>query len=257
MHSAIYAGTIRHRRFAPVENAFRYRLFLMYLDLAELPTLFRGHRLWSAGRPNIAWFRRADYLGDRRVPLDRAVRRLVRERTETEPAGPIRMLTHLRYFGYVFNPVTFYYCFNESDTDVAAIVAEIHNTPWLERHPYVFGEEHNRHAVRRWRRYRFGKEFHVSPFMDMTIECDWRFRVPGERINVHMINFQQNRRLFDATLDLRRRAITPANLTRVLVRYPLMTAKVTALIYWQALKLYRKGAPFYPHPAKRGRNPST
>ena len=256
MHSAIYAGTVRHRRFAPVENAFRYRLFLMYLDLAELPGLFRSHRLWSVGRPNIAWFHRGDYLGDPNLPLDRAVRRLVAARTGTRPTGPIRMLAHLRYFGYCFNPVCFYYCYDDCDSDVEAIVAEINNTPWLERHPYVLGKDRNEHPARQWRRYRFRKEFHVSPFMDMDIDCDWRFRVPGERINVHMINYRQGRRLFDASLDLRRRAITSAQLSRVLIQYPLMTAKVTAMIYWQALKLYRKGAPFYVHPGKRGRPPS-
>jgi DUF1365 family protein len=252
MHSAIYAGSVRHRRFAPVENAFRYRLFFMYLDLAELPSLFRSHRLWSVGRPNLAWFRRADYLGDPQLPLDQSVRRLVRARLGTEPGGPVRMLAHLRYFGYCFNPVTFYYCFNASDTDVDVIVAEINNTPWLERHPYVFGAQHNEHSVPYWRRYRFRKEFHVSPFMDMNIDCDWRFRVPGRRLNVHMVNFEGGRRIFDATLDLRRREISTAQLSKVLIQYPLMTAKVTAMIYWQALRLYRKGAPFYPHPAKRG-----
>jgi len=252
MHSAIYAGTVRHRRFAPVENAFRYRLFLMYLDLAELPELFESHRLWSVGRANIAWFRRRDFLGDPRIPLDQAVRRLVGERTGLEPAGPIRMLAHLRYFGYCFNPVCFYYCYDEADADVAAIVAEINNTPWLERHPYVFAAQHNEHSVRHWRRYRFRKQFHVSPFMDMDIDCDWRFRVPGEKINVHMINHRQGKRIFDASLDLRRREISTAQLSRVLIQYPLMTAKVTAMIYWQALKLHRKGAPFYPHP-NRGR----
>lgn len=248
MHSAIYAGTVRHRRFAPVENTFRYRLFLMFLDLAELPIVFDSHRLWSVDKPNIAWFRRRDYLGDPQLPLDEAVRRRVQASTGTAPTGPIRMLTHLRYFGYCFNPVSFYYCYNDSDTEVAAIVAEINNTPWLQRHQYVFDREKNEHPAPHWHRYRFRKEFHVSPFMDMNIDCDWRFRIPGEQINVHMINFRHGRRIFDATLDLRRREISAAQLSKVLLQYPLMTAKVTAMIYWQALRLHRKGTPFYPNP---------
>lgn len=135
---------------------------------------------------------------------------------------------------------------------MTAIVAEITNTPWKEVHPYVFGPADNRHPVPEWRRYRFAKSFHVSPFMDMKLHYDWRFRVPGERLAVHMRVSAADGQLFDATLGLRREPLTPGNLSRVLWTYPLMTLKVVALIHWQALRLWWKGAPFYPHPAKRG-----
>lgn len=128
--SAVYEGTIRHRRREPTEHEFRYRIFMLYLDLAELPALFDGRWLWSARRPALAWFRRADYLGDPAVPLDAAVRDLVRERTGARPTGPIRLLTHLRYFGYAQNPVSFYYCFSADGSAVETIVAEVTNTPW-------------------------------------------------------------------------------------------------------------------------------
>jgi DUF1365 family protein len=130
MHSAIYHGWLRHRRHAPSRHAFRYRLFLMYLDLAELDTVFRGRWLWSARRMALARFDRTDHLGDPDVPLDRAVRDLVESRGGRRPAGPIRLLTHLRYFGHCFNPVSFYYCFDAGDTRVETVVAEVNNTPW-------------------------------------------------------------------------------------------------------------------------------
>src|SRR6185369_12012749 len=137
MNSALYSGWIQHRRFGPGRNQFRYRIFMSYLDLAELPGLFRKRWLWSAHRPALAWFRRKDFLGPSDVPLDVAVRDLVQQRTGVRPDGPIRLLTHLRYFGYSFNPVSFYYCFSAATGALTAIVADITNTPWGERHQYV------------------------------------------------------------------------------------------------------------------------
>jgi DUF1365 family protein len=254
MESCIYKGTVRHRRFSPVSHAFRYAVFFMYLDLAELPGLFRPYRLWSVEKPNIASFQRRDHLGDPRVPLRRAVLDRVEAHTGHRPGGAVRLLTHLRYFGYCFNPVSFFYCWDSSGTVLEAIVAEIHNTPWLETHPYVLGISDNEHPSATWRRHRFAKRFHVSPFMDMGLHYDWRFRVPGDRLNVHMRNLSGNDLLFDASLDVERREITARALSRVLLRYPPMTFKVTAMIYWNALRLRLKGAPFYAHPAKRNPN---
>jgi hypothetical protein len=248
MRSCIYEGTIRHRRFFPVRNEFRYRLFLMYLDLAELDAVFALHPLWSRTRPRVAWFRREDHFGDPKVPLEQAVRGLVGEKTGRAPDGPVRVLCHLRYFGLCFNPASFYYCWDADDTRVETVVVEIHNTPWGERHCYVMGAKENEHPLPDWRRHRFAKAFHVSPFIGMDIAYDWRFREPGARLDVHMIDTRSNSRLFDASLGLKRVEISRDRLTQVLVRYPLMTVKVVAAIYWQALRLVLKGAPFHPHP---------
>ena len=159
------------------------------------------------------------------------------------------MLTHMRYFGYIFNPVSFYYCFDQKDTAVETIIADITNTPWHERHAYVLGESMNE-TKNGNKRYRFTKQFHVSAFMDMNFTYDWRFSVPGDSIVVHMINRKDDTPFFDATLTMKRREISSAGLARVLLRYPFMTAKVITMIYWQALRLRLKGAPFYVHPRK-------
>jgi len=251
MHSAIYEGTVRHRRFSPVKNAFQYRLFMMFLDLDELPHLFDDQPFWSAARPNLAWFDRKDHLGDPHTPLSVAVRDLVEKKTGKRPGGPIRLLTHLRYFGHCFNPASFYYCFDGKGEQVQTIVAEVHNTPWREEHPYVLTAADNEHSVTGWRRHRFEKAFHVSPFMDMDLDYDWRFRLPGAHLGAHFILNRNGIRLFDASLRLERREITKPALNRVLIAYPFMTLKVVALIHWQALRLWNKGAPFYTHPAKR------
>jgi len=249
MHSAIYEGWVRHRRVSPVENSFRYSIFLMYLDLAEVDDVFKGRRLWSAGRFNIAYLRRKDHMGDPAVPLDTIVRDLVEKKTGKRPSGSIRILTHLRYFGHNFNPVSFYYCYDKGGTFVETIVAEIHNTPWSERFCYVLDESRNE-GTRNEKRFRFPKAFHVSPFMDMSLNYDWRFTEPGDSVNVHMISLKDGREIFEADLTVERRVITTSNLNRVLVRYPLMTIKVIVAIYWQALRLWHKGAPFYAHPTK-------
>jgi DUF1365 family protein len=251
MHSCIYEGYVRHRRFTPVHNVFQYRLYMLFLDLAELPQVFEGRCLWSYGHPNLAFFRRRDHLGHPLTPLDESVKDLVAEELGERPQGPIRLLTHLRYFGFCFNPVSFYYCYDPMGRNVESLVVEIHNTPWNEEYCYVFGKRANEHPVQGWQRFQFTKAFHVSPFMEMEIHYDWRFREPGESLSVHMNNLSREEKRFDASLTLQRSEITGHTLARVLIAYPFMTAKVVTMIYWQALRLRIKGAPVHPHPKKR------
>lgn len=247
MNSGIYEGWVEHHRRLPRQHRFRYRIFLMYLDLAELPALFKKRWLWSASRPAIAWFRRRDHFGDPTLPLEEAVRELVKRETGTRPRGPIRLLTHLRYFGYCMNPVSFFYCFDEDDRTLEFVVAEINNTPWGERHCYVL-DCRRRQTVRGRFRFEFDKQFHVSPFMPMDQRYRWTLWKPGQDLGVHMENRAEAKRQFTATMRLERRELSGVALARVLVRYPLMTARVVFAIYWQALALWIKGASFYPHP---------
>ena len=248
MHSCLYLGTLSHRRFAPRAHAFRYRLFMMYLDLAELDQVFRGRWLWSVGRRNLAWLRRRDYLGNPDVPLDEAVRRRVFEATGRRPQGPVRMLTHLRSFGHCFNPLTVYYCFDAADRQLQFVVAEITNTPWSERHSYVIDSATRKPGVEDVRG-RIKKAFHISPFMEMALEYAWRFTRPHDELEIYMSNQQSGRTIFDAHLAMRRRAISAASLVWVLLRFPAMTVQVQAGIYWQAFRLWLKRIPVHPHPA--------
>ncbi len=248
--SCLYAGRVRHRRFAPRPHVFARRLHLLYLDLAELPELFRDRWLWSAERPAFARFRRADHLGDPATPLDEAVRELVRERTGRRPAGPIRLLTQPRVAGFGFNPVSFYFCFGADGTMLETIVAEVENTPWGERHVYVLPAASARGRSPA-RQHRHAKELHVSPFLPMDMTYDWRFVGPGPRLVVHIEARREAIRLFDATLALERRELTGGALARALVARPLQPLRVFGAIYWQAFRLWAKGAPFHPHPGPR------
>ena len=246
MHSCLYEGRLRHRRFSPTENAFDYNLFMVYVDLEEMDTAFDVHPLWSARGTNVATFARKDHLGDPEVSLSEAVRALIADRTGIQCDGPIRLLTHFRYLGYSFNPVSFYYCYNRAG-QLETIVAEVNNTPWGEQHAYVLTNELNT-GTTSLARYAFGKSFHVSPFMPMDQDYVWQFSTPESALYVHMENFDQERRCFDATMRLKRVPITQSALTRVLVQYPAMTAQIVTSIYWQALKLWWKRTPVYDHP---------
>jgi uncharacterized protein len=263
--SAVYEGTVRHRRFEPIEHEFRYRLFLMYLDLSELPEVLDPFPFFSARRAAPARFRREDFMGDPGHPLDECAREAVEEATGARPSGPVRLLAGLRYLGHCFNPVSFYYCFDPAAERVEAVVADVRNIPWGERHPYVLARGERRGTVLADD---LEKTFHVSPLMGMDQTYSFRASEPGESIAVHIesrphrretANEVDKRRLsrsrrneapktFDATLNLRRRELSGRTLARMLARYPAMSLQVVARIYAQSLRLKLKGARYHPHP---------
>jgi uncharacterized protein len=236
--SAIYAGTIRHRRFAVRQHEFRYRIAMAYVDLDELPALLHGRLVRK--RPGLVRFRRSDYLGDPATSLDTAVRTLVEARLGRKPQGPIRLLTHLRTFGHCFNPVSFYYCFAPDGEQLEAIVAEVTNTPWGERHAYVL------EAGDSIPRGRFDKALHVSPFMPMDQRYTWRAPAPGATLSVQIESARDGEKAFDATLGLKRQPFT----RRSLARHPAATLRMLALIYGHAVALKFKGVPVQPHPTR-------
>ncbi len=255
MQSCIYEGRVRHARRKPVPHRFRYRVFMLYLDLDELDTVFDGRWFWSTTRAAIARFRRQNHTGPADQPLDESVRDLVEAECGRRPTGPVRLLTNLSYYGYCFNPVSFYYCFDETGDEVVATVCEVTNTPWGERDVYVLPAGR---AERSGLAQRFtgGKKLHVSPFMPMDMQYDWSFTRPGGRLAVHMVNSREGERVFDASLLLDRTEICGRSLARVLAVFPFMTAKVIAAIHWEALKLWLKRCPVHVHP-KKERNIAT
>jgi uncharacterized protein len=244
MRSALYVGHTLHRRLGPVGHSFRHPLALAYLDLAELPVLARRSRLLGIEARRPFSFRRSDHLGDPAQPLDRAVRELVEAQSGWRPDGPIALLAQLRTLGWLFNPVSFYYCFEAGSGAVGAVVADVTNTPWHERHAYVLrrrGPE---------LRFRVDKEFHVSPFLGMDLEYDFRFTEPGPALRVAITAREKGDPVLHAGLELERRELGSRALARALVQNPLATVRVSASIYAHALRLWLRGAPFHPHPAR-------
>ena len=250
MNSSLYVGYVGHRRFFPRRHQFRYKLFMVYLDLAELDMAFQGRWLWSARRPALAWFRRKDHFGDPKLPLDIHVRDWVEQQIGRRPEGPIRLLTHLRYFGYCLNPISVYYCFKADGIELDALVAEVSNTPWGEKIGYVLDVADQSGGNQRAE---FPKAMHVSPFMPMDLRYGWHSTPPGPHLAVHLDVFKGPSRWLDATLSLRRQPLNGRSMAGVLLRFPLMTLKVVAAIHWEALRLLFKRIPIVAHPPTSGK----
>lgn len=249
MYSGIFKGQVSHARKAPLRHAFRYGVYMMYLDLDELDEVFSGRWFWSTRRAALVRFRRSDHFGDPTLPLDQSVRDLVQERTGSRPAGPIRLLTNLTWFGYCFNPISIYYCYEKDGKTLETIVAEVNNTPWGESCCYVLSPHMNRGDAAT-RRFRTDKTMHVSPFMAMDVDYDWLLTMPGDDLVVRISTSADSARFFNATLVLKREEISGLSLASTLLRYPLMSFKVVFGIYWQALRLWLRGCPIYTHPEK-------
>ncbi len=218
---------------------------MLYLDLDEAPRLLKGRWLWSVRKPALLWMKRSDHMGDPERPLADCVRERVASDTGREVRGPVRLLTTLRSFGYGFNPVSFYFVYEENGHDLRAVVSEVNNTPWGEQHCYVHPWKEGGQGS-----FRFRKDFHVSPFMPMDVDYEWRFSAPGNELNVTMICRREDRGFFSARMKLQRRAISRNALAGNLLRSAVLPFKVIAAIYWQALRLWLKKAPFHTHPDK-------
>ncbi len=228
MNSAIYDGVIRHRRFAVREHVIRHRLALAYVDLDELARLPlpRG----------IVRLERSDYLPGAGSLADAA-------RSLAGTDGPVRLLTNLRTFGHCFNPVSFIYCHAGNDR-LQAVIAEVTNTPWGERHAYVLRGSGDGRVLEG----EFEKLLHVSPFMGMDHEYTMRLARPAETLSVHVESRRGGTVAFDATLGMRRRPFSRRVLAEVTARYPAATLRTLSLIYAHAVVLRLKGVPVHPHP---------
>lgn len=252
-------GTIRHRRKFPVSNEFKYRIGMLCLDLDEWTEISRHSPFFSNGRFNWLSLYREDYLDPHIPDLRTAVENRVQAGTGWRPDGQIQLITHPRYLGYVFNPVSFYLCYSPGQSPAGgdtprAILAQITNTPWKQRHVYCLEcQQPQAGNADQWHteRFHFSKRFHVSPFNDMEQHYQWLFSFRGPDLRIHMNVNESDRKHFDATLVVRRQPLDRKSLHESLRRFPLETLKGTGGIYWNALRLKLKGAPFYDHPDKR------
>ena len=209
-------------------------------------------------------------VSDQGVPeIDESVRAAVENKLNFRPVGAIRVLTNFRYFGYLINPITCYYCFDESGENLQALLIEVTNTPWEQRTHYVL----DLRQYQSGESIDFDKDMHVSPFMPMNMMYRWKGSVPGANLMYSLASFTVSEtenpgrpvesqlvsvnaetthsRQFDSGVNFKRIEITSASLNRVLWRYPWMTGKVALAIYWQALRLWFKRIPFVPHPNKQ------
>ena len=246
LQSYLYEGMLTHRRFRPRDHAFKYRLYMAYLDLDELDRFCPNEWIRSE-RFACASFLRSDHVGNPTERLTESIKKLVYSKTGISVDGPIRLLTQLRTWGYYFSPLNMYYCFEADGTTLIAIVAEVSNTPWDEKHLYVLWEG-NQIPGGEALKYRHQKAFHVSPFMSMDHIYDWSIGMPCEKLRVGIRSTHQNQLLFHAGLELHRQALNRATLRRMQIRYPLVTLQIVTAIYHQAFRLWKKKLPFYPHP---------
>lgn len=244
----IYSGTLRHRRFAPRRHAFTYTVFLAWLDIDRIPETMAQTRWSGYNRFHWASFEERDHFGDARLRLRQRVEADARERGITLPDGPIYLLTHLRYLGYCFNPISLYYCYDRAGR-VQTVLAEVNSTFGESRNYWL--STGNRQPSSNALRYRCPKSMHVSPFLGMQMDYEFVLTEPGEGLVAHMNTSEAGASpIFDATLTLRHEPWTPRNVLRALLRHPWMTAKVILAIHWQALRLWLKRVPVYTHPAR-------
>jgi len=249
--SSLYVGSVGHRRVRPKVHAFRYPVFQAFLDLDRLDELCEASPLVSRNRFNWASVHDADYLPDRAEGTLRArFEAAAREAGHEPPAGPVFLLANLRYLGYCFNPVAYYYAFDAAGR-LALICAEITNTPWKERHRYWMKPAPAEAEKGAWA-FEMPKVFHVSPFMPMELRYRWSFSEPAEGLWIHMALFEAEDLCFTANLDLARRPWQASEIHRTLVRFPWITLKVVVAIHWEALCLWMKRVPVFTHPKKLG-----
>jgi len=253
INSCLYKANVMHHRFAPKVHSFHYDIFMFYLDLDEIDTLSKRLKFMSRNRFNLFNFRDKDHLQLPKENPDTSknIRQHITDYLQSNGVdignGRIMVLTNLATVGYQFNPVSFYFCYDEQEQPLCSIV-EVCNT-FLEMKPYFLGAD-----TKDGDAYKLNTEkyFYVSPFIEMDTNFDFNLRVPGEKLNVRIDDYdKEGKRFFISTLTGTRKPLTDANLLLYFISFPLITLKVIGLIHWQALKLWVKKIPYHKKEADK------
>ena len=271
-NSGVYQGEVSHRRFTPKDHSFVYEMALLAIDLDEVADISKLSRVFGTAKWSLLKFNPDDYLNSLQkqfsdadlgllitqnasddvcnsdntqlkglTPSEALKQRVlwtIKQLGATQPCQSVIFAGQVRHFGFYFSPVNFYFCYQ--DDKPIYMLAEVSNTPWDQRHCYLINLEQTQTT---------DKVFHVSPFMDLDMHYQWKVVAPSKRLNVTIQNRDDdNNKLFDASLHLKRKPFNASNIRSMLVGFPVMTFKIMWGIYWQALKLYLKKIPFIAHP---------
>jgi len=244
LESGIYSGTVFHQRSIPKLHKFNYKIYLFWLKLSEVDMLEDTVKGFNQNKTGFCAvnFKRGDYLGDAKIPLEQAVLARMNELAAGNAEssgylkGDIYFLGQVRTFGMYFSPVNFYYLRNREGY-YTHMLAEVSNTPWNQRHHYLVDLNNQVDS---------DKAFHVSPFNPMDMQYKWQIQQPSQSLRLHLSCYKEQKH-FEAAIDMHKRPLNTGSLRASLLSIPSMTIKTIAGIYWQAIKLFFKRVPIYTH----------